>query len=109
MASPDLMTITDQNFQTEVLGSELPVLVDFWATWCGPCRSIAPAVEELAKQYAGQIKVGKLDIDAHQDVPQKYSIMSIPTLMIFKGGQLADQVVGNVGKAKLEEMIKRSL
>jgi thioredoxin 1 len=109
MASPDLMTITDQNFQTEVLGSEMPVLVDFWATWCGPCRSIAPAVEELAKQYAGRIKVGKLDIDAHQDVPQKYSIMSIPTLMIFKGGQLADQVVGNVGKAKLEEMIKRSL
>jgi thioredoxin 1 len=109
MASPDLMTITDQNFQTEVLGSEVPVLVDFWATWCGPCRSIAPAVEELAKQYAGRIKVGKLDIDAHQDVPQKYSIMSIPTLMIFKGGQLADQVVGNVGKAKLEEMIKRSL
>jgi thioredoxin 1 len=109
MASPDLMTITDQNFQTEVLGSEMPVLVDFWATWCGPCRSIAPAVEELAKQYAGKIKVGKLDIDAHQDVPQKYSIMSIPTLMMFKGGQLADQVVGNVGKAKLEEMIKRSL
>ncbi|HXN56485.1 MAG TPA: thioredoxin [Myxococcales bacterium] len=109
MASPDLMTITDQNFQTEVLGSEVPVLVDFWATWCGPCRSIAPAVEELAKQYAGKIKVGKLDIDAHQDVPQKYSIMSIPTLMMFKGGQLADQVVGNVGKAKLEEMIKRSL
>jgi thioredoxin 1 len=103
------MTITDQNFQAEVLGSEVPVLVDFWAAWCGPCKSIAPAVEELAKQYAGKIKVGKLDIDAHQDVPQKYSIMSIPTLMIFKGGQLADQVVGNVGKAKLEEMIKRSL
>jgi thioredoxin 1 len=109
MASVDLLTITDDNFQSDVLGSDLPVLVDFWATWCGPCRALAPAVEELAKQYAGKIKVGKLDIDEHQNVPQKYSIMSIPTLMIFKGGQLADQVVGNVGKAKLEEMIKRSL
>jgi thioredoxin 1 len=109
MASAELMTLTDDNFQAEVLGSEVPVLVDFWAAWCGPCRAIAPAVEELAKEYKGKIKVGKLDIDAHQNVPQKYGIMSIPTLLLFKNGQVADQIIGQVPKAKLDEMVKRAI
>jgi len=109
MASADVLTITDDNFQAEVLGSDKPVLVDFWAAWCGPCRAIAPAVEELAKQYKGKLKVGKLDIDAHQNVPQKYGIMSIPTLILFKNGQVAEQVVGAVPKAKLDQMVQRAL
>jgi thioredoxin 1 len=107
MASADLMTLTDDNFQTEVLGSNVPVLVDFWAAWCGPCRAIAPAVEELANEYKGKLKVGKLDIDAHQNVPQKYGIMSIPTLLLFKNGQVAEQIVGAVPKSKLDAMVKK--
>jgi len=109
MASADVLTITDDNFQAEVLGSDTPVLVDFWAAWCGPCRAIAPAVEELARQYKGRLKVGKLDVDAHQDVPQKYGIMSIPTLILFKNGQVADQVVGAVPKSKLDQMVQKAL
>ncbi len=107
--SKDLVELTDSNFQSEVLGSEQPVLVDFWAAWCGPCRAIAPAVEELAAQYKGKVKVGKLDIDAHQDVPQKYGIMSIPTLILFKGGKPVQQIVGAVPKAKIEAAIKANV
>ncbi len=107
MAGPNVVTLTDSSFKTEVLDSKVPVLVDFWATWCGPCRAIAPAVEQLAGEYVGKIKVGKMDIDAHQEVPQQYGVMSIPTLLLFKDGQIADQIVGAVPKAQLEKMIKR--
>jgi len=109
MASADVATFTDENFQSEVLASPEPVLVDFWAAWCGPCRAIAPLVDQLAAEYKGKLKVGKLDIDAHQNVPQKYNVMSIPTLLLFKNGQIADQLVGSAPKAKLDAMVKRAL
>jgi len=107
MASADVVTFTDENFQNEVLGSKEPVLVDFWAAWCGPCRAVAPLVDQLAAEHKGKLKVGKLDIDAHQNVPQKYGVMSIPTL--FKNGQVADQIVGAVPKAKIDAMVKRAI
>jgi thioredoxin 1 len=109
MANAPLVTLTDQNFQSEVLASELPVLVDFWAEWCGPCRAVAPAVEEIARLYEGKVKVGKIDIDAHPETPGKYGVMSIPTLLLFKKGEVAEQIVGAVPKAKLEQMVKKGL
>jgi thioredoxin 1 len=109
MASQDLVTFTDQNFQAEVLDSQIPVLVDFWAVWCGPCRAIAPTVEELAREYAGKVKVGKLDVDSNAGIAGKYGIRSIPTLLVFKGGKVVDQVIGAVPKAKLAEALQKQL
>jgi thioredoxin 1 len=83
--------------------------VDFWAVWCGPCKAIAPAVEELARQYKGKVKVAKMDVDEHQQVPQQYGIRSIPTLLLFKGGRVVDTIVGAVPKAKLEDSLKKVL
>jgi thioredoxin 1 len=109
MASTNLTELTDQNFETDVLKSDLPVLVDFWAVWCGPCRQIAPTVEALAEQYKGKLKVGKMDVDHHQIVPQQYGIRSIPTLLIFKGGKVVGQVVGAVPRSKLEAEVAKHL
>jgi len=103
------MELTDGNFDQEVLKSQVPALVDFWAVWCGPCRAIAPVVEALAKEYKGRLKVGKMNVDEQQGVPQRYEIRSIPTLLVFKGGNVVAQIVGNVPRAKIEDAIKKAL
>lgn len=97
--------LTDANFEQEVIKSEIPVLVDFWAVWCGPCKMIAPIVNELAFEYTGKVKVGKLDIDNNQQVAMKYGIRSIPTLLIFKDGKIVDQIIGAVPKATIAAKI----
>jgi thioredoxin 1 len=109
MASSDLVILQDATFDQEVLKSDIPVLVDFWAVWCGPCKAIAPTVEELAKQYRGKVKVAKMDVDEHQQVPQQYGIRSIPTLLLFKGGRVVDTIVGAVPRSKLEESLKKAI
>ena len=103
------VTLTDANFQKEVLENPDPVLVDFWADWCGPCHMIAPIVEELAAYFEGQAKVGKLDVDANTGVAAQYGIRSIPTLLLFKDGQVADQVVGVAPKTELIEKLNAVL
>jgi thioredoxin 1 len=109
MASDKLLEVTDDNFESDVLKSSTPVLIDFWAAWCAPCRAIGPHVDALAQQYEGKIKVGKCDIDANPQTPSRYDVRSIPTLLMFKDGQVVGQVVGAVPKTKLEELIKRAL
>jgi thioredoxin 1 len=105
----DLLQITDNNFDQEVLKSPIPVLIDFWAEWCGPCRMIAPIVEELAKTYNGKLKVTKLDVDAYGSIAQRYRILSIPTVMIFKNGQVASQIVGAVPRKELVHQVEKVL
>lgn len=101
--------VTDSNFQTEVLEADKPVLVDFWAEWCAPCRMIAPIVEEMAGEYDGKLKVGKLEVDNNQQVSMQFGIRSIPTLLIFKGGKVVEQIVGAVPKRALTEKIAKHL
>ena len=101
--------VTDANFKTEVLDSQTPVLVDFWATWCGPCKMIAPIVEELATEYDGKMKFGKLDVDANQQVANQFGIRSIPTLLVFKGGKVVDQIIGAMPKRNLVDKISPHL
>jgi thioredoxin 1 len=107
MASSDIVNLEDGTFEQEVLKSETPVLVDFWATWCGPCKAIAPAVDEIAREYKGKLKVGKVDIDQHQQVAQKFGIRSIPTLLVFKGGRVVDTIIGAVPKSKLVDAVNK--
>jgi thioredoxin 1 len=101
--------VTDANFKTEVLDSKTPVLVDFWAEWCGPCKIIAPVVEQLAKDFDGKLKVGKVDVDSNQQTAMQFGIRSIPTLLIFKSGKVVDQIVGAVPKQALSDKISKHL
>jgi thioredoxin 1 len=103
------LEMTDANFDAEVLKSETPVLVDFWAVWCGPCKMIAPVVEELANEYQGKLKVGKVDVDNNQQVAMKFGIRSIPTLLVFKGGKVVEQIVGAVPKKALVDKLSKHL
>ena len=101
--------LTQSNWEEEVLNSDIPVLVDFWAPWCGPCRMVAPVVAEIAEEYEGKVKVGKLNTDEEPEIAVRYGIMSIPTLMIFKNGEVVDQIIGAVPKEYLLEKIQQAL
>ena len=103
------MEFTDQNFSTEVLQSDKAVLVDFWAVWCGPCKMIAPFVEELASEFEGKAKIGKLDVDNNQESAIKYGVRSIPTVLIFKGGKVVDTIIGAVPKVQLKQKLQAAM
>lgn len=105
----NIIHLTDANFKQEVLESKLPVLIDFWATWCAPCRIIAPIVEELAREFDGKLKVCKLDVDSNQNTAIEYGIRSIPTLLFFKNGTVVGQIIGAVAKNKIVEQIEKIL
>ena len=105
----NVMEFDDQNFDSDVLEAGMPVLVDFWAVWCGPCKAIAPIVEEVANDYSGKVRVGKMAVDSNNQVARRYGIRSIPTLLLFSGGEVVDQVIGNVAKASIESMLSKAL
>ena len=109
MASDKVITFSDSNFDREVLQSDVPVLVDFWATWCQPCKAIAPLIDTVADENVGKLKVGKVNVDENPATPGKYGVRGIPTLILFKGGVIVDQVVGAVPKSQLDALIEKAL
>ena len=109
MSCDHLIEFTDQNFDQEVLKSDKPVLVDFWAEWCGPCRMISPAVEKIAEEFADRAKVGKVNVDQNQSVTVRYNVRSIPTLLIFKNGQVQEQMVGATSKENIAKLIQKHM
>jgi thioredoxin len=109
MASEHIQTYTDGNFDSDVLKAATPVLVDFWAEWCGPCRAMEPAIDAFAADYVGKVAVGKLNVDDNPSITMRYMVRGIPTVMLFKGGQIVDQVVGQVDKGALKQMVDRHI
>ena len=109
MSASGIIEVTDANFDQDVLKSEQPVMVDFWAAWCGPCKALAPVVDQVATAYQGRIKVAKMDVDRNMATPQRYNVRSIPTLLIFKGGQVREQLVGYKDRDVIEEMLEKHL
>jgi thioredoxin 1 len=107
--SEHIVHVTDQTFEPEVLKSDLPVLVDYWAEWCGPCKAIAPILDEIAREYGGKLKIAKLDVDANVEVPKKYNIRGIPTLMLFKNGNVEEQIVGARSKSQLTAFLDSNI
>src|SRR6476620_5199551 len=106
MASQNVLILSDADFDQQVINSDVPVLVDFWAEWCGPCRMMAPTVDAVADSFKGRVKVGKLDVDNNGGTAMRYNIRGIPTLLLFKGGQVVEQRVGAVGKSEVQKMIE---
>jgi thioredoxin 1 len=109
MASDAIVEVTDANFDQLVLKSEQPVLIDFWAAWCGPCKALAPIVDEVAQSYTGRLKVGKMDVDKNAATPQRYGVRGIPTLLLFKDGQVKEQIVGYVARDVIEKALDKNL
>nr|WP_320115173.1 thioredoxin TrxA [uncultured Desulfuromonas sp.] len=109
MANDNVVQFTDDNFDAEVLKADQPVLVDFWATWCAPCKAISPVIDELANQFSGRVKIGKVNVDENPNTPGQYGVRGIPTLVLFKNGEVVDQLVGAIPKNQLEEFINKAL
>jgi thioredoxin 1 len=109
MSASGILEVTDANFDQDVLKSEQPVMVDFWAAWCGPCKALAPVVDEVATAYQGRVKFAKMDVDSNMATPQRYNVRSIPTLLIFKGGQVREQIVGYKDRSAIEEVLDKHL
>jgi len=109
MAGNGILELTDESFDQDVLKSEQPVMVDFWAAWCGPCKALAPIVEEVASAYTGKVKVAKMDVDKNVATPQRYGVRGIPTLLIFKGGKVQEQIVGYVPKETIQKALDKQI